>query len=62
MNFIEKAVGRNLLSYIALAGLSFSIHKGLYLLHVLYAGFITLKPSSRVTYRHIRDEMGNLIL
>ena len=63
MNFTAKAMGESC-HHISLAGQRFLVHKGAP--HPtpprLRSGFITLKPSSRVTYRHIRDEMGNLIL
>lgn len=64
MKLIAKAMGRKLPSYISLAWAELLDTRGALfpLLHALYAGFITLRPNSRVTYGHIRDEMGNLIL
>lgn len=65
MNFIAKAMGRKLPPYISLAQAELLDTRGaLYPTAPCLVCWIynTVKPSSRVTYGHIRDEMGNLIL
>lgn len=64
VNFIAKAMERKVSIIYLSCRADFSTHKGLHipLFHVLYGGFITLKLSSRVTHKHIADEVGNLIL